>query len=206
MLYLLPGGSSQQTLPAFFGCITAPHGVGTPRAVKEGRLFAVDNECFTRPFDPLRLNKHLERLLPYRNSCLFVVVPDIPWHNNERVFDAQTTLEMFDEYATHPIFSGWPLAYAAQNGAESLPIPSNATAVFIAGDTEWKESDAALSVVSRAKSAGMWTHAGRVNTKARLTHFRLAGVDSADGTGLAYAPNRVMRELTRWMTQRTFIF
>jgi hypothetical protein len=201
MIYLLAGKYSLKAHPLFFGCMTAPHGLGLPLPVKEGRLFAVDNECFTRPFDPLRMQAHLQRLAPYLNRCAFVTVPDIPWHNGQRVFEAQITLEMFEEYANHIIFRGWPLAYVAQNGAESLPIPTEATAVFIGGDTTWKESDAALSVIKRAQARGMWVHVGRVNTKARLTHFRLARVDSVDGTGVTFAPKRVMAELTRWLSQ-----
>lgn len=165
-------------------------------------MFAVDNECFTKPFDPMRMAATLEATRPYIKQCLFVVVPDIPWHNGERVFDATITLEMFDEYATHPIFNDWPLAYVAQNGAESLPFPAEASAIFIGGDTEWKESDAALSVIKRAQKKGLWVHVGRVNSKRRINHFALAVVDSVDGTGVTFAPDRVMEQLTRWLAQK----
>ena len=165
-------------------------------------MFAVDNECFTKPFDLMRMAATLEATRPHIKQCLFVVVPDIPWHNGQRVFDATITLEMFDEYANHIIFRGWPLAYVAQNGAELLPIPAEASAVFIGGDTEWKESSAALSVIKRAQERGLWVHVGRVNSKRRINHFALAGVDSVDGTGLTFAPDRVMEQLTRWLAQK----
>jgi hypothetical protein len=146
--------------------------------------------------------RQLKRLEPYKNQCLFVTVPDISWLNNKRVFDAQTTLDMFEEWATHPLFSPWPLAYVAQNGAESLPIPK-CSAVFIGGDTDWKLSDAAKHVIRRAHGRRLWVHVGRVNTKSRIIHFDMLGANSVDGTGYRYAPRRVMGELTRWLSQPT---
>jgi hypothetical protein len=168
-------------------------------------LFAVDNECFTKPFDPLGMHELLKNSQPYHQKCLFVVVPDIPWHNGQRVFDAQITLEMFDEYANHVALKGWPLAYVAQNGAESLPIPNEASTVFIGGDIAWKESKAAISVIKRAQARGMWVHVGRVNSRRRIRHFQLAGVDSVDGTGIIYEPNKVIKQLTRWIGQPPLI-
>jgi hypothetical protein len=201
VIYLLPGSTSLEGYPDFFGCMITPHRLTPSLPILEGRAFGVDNQCFTKPFNPHRMYRLLQNLAPYRAQCRFVTVPDIPWVNNERVFDAQITVEMFEEYANHMMFKGWPLAYVAQNGAESLPFPEGATTIFIGGDTAWKCSEAALSVIRRAHEQGLWTHVGRVNSKKRLTHFRLAHACSSDGTGAALAPTRVMKQLNHWLAQ-----
>jgi len=206
MIYLLPGKSSYKNLPIHFGNLTSPHRTSPPLPIKEGRWFAVDNQCFTKPFNVLRMNDLLKNLLPYKKNCLFVVVPDIPWLDGRRVFDAQITLDMFYEYGSHVIFRGWPLAYVAQNGAECLPIPAEAAAVFVGGDILWKESEAALYVIKKAKSQGLWVHVGRVNSRRRIRHFQLAGVDSVDGTGITYEPSSVLKQLTRWLSQAPLPF
>jgi hypothetical protein len=49
------------------------------------RLWALDNECYLRPFDNERWLAHWHRLFPYSKRCLFVLLPDKP-------FDARETL------------------------------------------------------------------------------------------------------------------
>jgi hypothetical protein len=119
-------------------------------------------------------------MLPYRSNCIFLAGGDI-------VCDAKATLETYEEFEHY--FSPWPLAYVAQNGAEDLPIPDSCSAVFIGGDTEWKCSMAAVSVIKRAQALGKHIHIGRVNWGKRYRIFRvLAGSEgfTCDGTRTRY--------------------
>lgn len=109
------------------------------------------------------------------------------WQGGDIVFNAETTLEAYEEFKYY--FRDWPLAYVAQNGAESLPIPDDCTAVFIGGDTAWKESYEAVSVINRALEMDKHIHIGRVNWWRRYEMFRaLPGSDgfTCDGTRVRY--------------------
>ena len=76
MMYLWPQAGSMYHMPESFGCITtAAHG-SVPRGIRQGRLWALDNECFSRPFCFDRWQKHWLRLAYYSKRCLFVFVPD----------------------------------------------------------------------------------------------------------------------------------
>lgn len=117
---------------------------------------------------------------PYQSRCLFLAGGDI-------VGDATTTLETYAEFEHY--FTDWPLAYVAQNGAENLPIPATCAAVFIGGDTEWKESMEAVSVIKRAQTMGKHIHIGRVNYERRYRLFSmLEGSENftCDGTRPRY--------------------
>ena len=104
----------------------------------------------------------LDRMAPYKDQCLFIGGFDV-------LFDAQETLDAYQEFKGY--FDGWPLAYVAQNGAESLPIPDDCAAVFIAGTTAWKESHEAITVIQRAQAMGKHIHIGRVNWWRRYQLF-----------------------------------
>jgi hypothetical protein len=54
MLYLWPQAGDVSDLPAGFGIMTRPADHTVPQGVRNGRPFAVDNEAFTRGFDPAR--------------------------------------------------------------------------------------------------------------------------------------------------------
>ena len=94
------------------------------------------------------------------------------------------------------------LAFAAQDGQESLPFPEEADWVFIAGSTEWKLSDAAANVMQRAWDARMHIHIGRVNSQKRYRHFRRLAeqldldIVSCDGTAARFHPTQALRRLT----------
>lgn len=179
MIYLSPQASG---IPDHYGQIVTPASfTSNPR----GKVFAVDNGVFTGKFDPDRFMKFLESLKPHQARCLFVAAPDV-------VGDYVATLERYDEW--YPVLraEGWPVAYVAQDGSEAADLPK-CQAVFIGGSTEWKLSEAALGVIRLAKSRGVWVHVGRVNTQRRIRHFQLSGVDSVDGTTIAFAPDEGKR-------------
>lgn len=148
------------------------------RAQQPEQRFCIDNGAFGN-FDAALFLRLVERESPRRDLCRFVTVPDV-------VGDAMRTLEVFSIWRRKPELAGWPLALVVQNGQEHLPIPwAHIAAIFIGGDTAWKEGPGAMACLKAAKALGKWIHVGRVNTPGRYEHFKKAGADSIDGTGLA---------------------
>lgn len=139
-------------------------------------VWAADNEAYGRGFDAVRMFDWLEKMKPWRDSCLFVAVPDC-------VGDAVQTLELYREWAWH--FDGWPLAFVAQDGQENLPLPNYYDTLFVGGSTEWKVGSGAEAVIRLAQRQFKHIHIGRVNWGQRYRHFALMrGSESwtCDGT------------------------
>jgi len=158
-----------------------------------GLQYAVDNEAFTGKFEPKKFVRHLLRVKKNHGltDCLFVVAPDV-------VADAQATLDRFVVW--QPILAdlGFPVALAAQDGLQNLPIPwDTLDAIFVGGTTEWKLSEAAATIMWNAHARGKWLHAGRVNSVTRLDSFKVKP-DSIDGTHWVYRPDIY---LARWHRQ-----
>jgi len=207
MMYLWPQAGSMHGMHRRFGVITTAAHRCVPAGIKEGRLWALDNECFRRPFDYDRWLTHWHRLYPYSKRCLFVVVPDKPFDAGETLalwrhwhYKLHRQLDRFDNLAD--VCKPWlGLAFAAQDGQESLPLPEGADWVFIAGSTEWKLSEAAASVMQRAWDAGMHIHIGRVNSQKRYRYFRRLAerldldIVSCDGTAARFDPARALYHL-----------
>lgn len=154
------------------------------------------------PFDESAFWKMLYRLMPYRKTCKFVVVPDVP-------FDWNATLDKY--YGWHKTIQnlGFPRAIAVQNGATVDNIPWNdCEAIFIGGSTEWKRSLAEIvtvgddlplfsgipakvvihsevpCIIEEARRRGKWVHMGRqANSWKQFRQARKWNVDSVDGSG-----------------------
>ena len=140
------------------------------------RPWAIDNGAFSR-FEERAFFSLLDRESHHKENCLFVTVPDV-------VGSARRTLEVFERWKKR--LMGWKLALACQDGQEHLTIPwDDIDAVFIGGSTNWKCSDYAVHIIKAAKLLGKWVHIGRVNHAPRFEHFKQAGADSFDGTGIA---------------------
>lgn len=123
----------------------------------------------------------LAELVP-SESCLLIVSPDA-------YPDAVESQRRGLEFAPLIRELGFPVAVVAQDGAERLRWPwDEFDCLFIGGErrtpgrSEWKESDAAAQLVTRARNAGKWVHMGRVNTPRRLRLAWRMGCQSADGT------------------------
>ena len=104
MRYLLPVGG---VVDKRFGILTTPSHKGIPSGILAGMDWAADNEAFTKEFDPASYFSWLDTMLPYRDTCLFVTVPD-------KVGDAAATIELFNRWYVY--YTGWPLAFVAQDG------------------------------------------------------------------------------------------
>lgn len=178
MLVLLDTSETLEVCEQEIGCkveqlLTPLNGFKLQRP---GSPFAIDNGAFAG-FKPKAFLSRLERVQEHREHCLFVVVPDV-------VGSARRTLEVFDRWVSR--IPGWPLALAAQDGQEDMPIPwDDISAIFIGGTTDWKLSKEAEQVIRAAQALEKWVHVGRVNTPGRFEHFERLGVDSIDGTGLS---------------------
>lgn len=182
MMFLLPVGG---VVDYRFGILTAPNHFGIVAGIVAGMPWAADLGCTDGPgyikrIDVSKTVEWLAKMEPYRSTCLFLAGGDV-------VGNAAETLELYAGFASN--FPGWPVAYIAQDGSESLTIPETCAAVFIGGDTEWKESMAAVSVIKRAQAMGKHIHIGRVNWERRYKLFSmLAGSEdfTCDGTRTRY--------------------
>jgi hypothetical protein len=164
-----------------WGYLTAPNHFSVITGIKNGAWWGADLGCvdgpkFVKKIEYIRAREWLIIMEPYKKKCLFVAGGDV-------VGDARRTLAKFEQFTNH--FRGWPLAYVAQDGAESLPIPKQAAALFLGGSTKWKLSSGAIEVIKRAQTNGLHIHIGRVNWRTRYNAFRiLSGSDkfTCDGT------------------------
>lgn len=187
MRFLLPtGGIIDDT----FGILTTPSHKGIPMGIIAGMDWAADNEAFTRSFDSLRYFAWLENMKPHKSKCLFVTIPDA-------VGNAQATIDLFYQWKDR--FTGWPIAFVAQDGQEYLPFPEHFDTLFIGGTSEWKMSLAAIDCIHRAQREYKRIHIGRVNWFRRYKHF--ASLDGSeeftcDGTRTRY--EGVQRASAAW--------
>lgn len=164
-----------------YGIITAPNHKGIPYDIKAGKSWAADLGCLDGPAFVKRVNlsavaEWLPLMRPFKASCLFLAGGDI-------VGNAEATLEAYEEFKHY--FNDWPLAYVAQNGAESLPIPEDCAAVFIGGIEipgrylksgklmDWKDSPEAVEIIRRAQAMSKHIHIGRVNWYRRYKIFTI---------------------------------
>ncbi|MER5443185.1 hypothetical protein, partial [Streptomyces sp. NPDC002790] len=170
----------------------------------EGALYACDNSKFGSDgkgrYWPgaeawfAWLSRTIERYGPDR--CLWALAPDQP-------FDAAGTLTESLPWLTRIRQLGVPAAFAAQDGCDHpglLPWDSF-DVLFLAGSTEWKLGAVAERLAREAKDRGKGVHMGRVNSRSRLRTAEWFGCDSADGTYLAYGPDKNLPKLLKWLDE-----
>jgi hypothetical protein len=173
--------------------IATPAG-GSPPA--PGVAWCADNACYSGryPGDE-RYLAWLARRQPHAGRCGFATAPDV-------VADAATTLVRAAPMLPRIRELGYPAALVAQDGLEHLPVPWGSFEVlFLGGTTGWKLSPAAAGLAARARTHGLAVHMGRVNSLRRLRHAAAIGATSADGTLLAYGPDRHLSTLLSWLDQ-----
>ncbi len=169
-----PGGAVP---PNFAGIISSPAIAGISVPIVNGAPWAADNGAFTG-FSPERFFPWLEKMKPYRSTCLFVACPDA-------VGDYEATRRLWQQWYLH--LSDWPVAYVGQDG--ETDIPPEASALFVGGTTDWKLSQQAGDLIRLAQSRNLHVHIGRVNWGKRYRHFRLmAGSEdfTCDGNRARY--------------------
>lgn len=194
MLYL--SGSKNDALKPYLadgviGLLLTPN---TGYRLEGISAWAMDNGCFSgRYLGDERYLALLHKLRAHRTRCLFVAAPDV-------VEDAEATLELFPRIAPELKNDGWPVALVAQDGMDATSIPwGDLDYLFLGGSTKWKLSGATDSLIAAAKGVGKKVHVGRVNSFRRFQHFAALGCDSADGTFLAFGPDKNLPRLINWI-------
>ena len=135
----------------------------------------------------------LARKAPDAGTCLFATAPDI-------MGDAQATLDRSAPWLPRIRDLGYAAALVAQDGLEELDVPwDDFDVLFVGGTTDWKLGPAAAELCREAKARGKGVHVGRVNSYKRLSHAAIAmHADTADGTFLAFGPDKNLPRLTMW--------
>jgi hypothetical protein len=177
------------------GYLAGP-GHGSRAKVAHFPFWAADNGCYTQG-DRFDLAAYLEWLagLPARERCLFATAPDV-------VADAAATWERSAPVLPVLRGMGYAPALVAQDGIERTVIDWSAFDVlFIGGTTAWKLSHIAYALIGEAKGRGKRVHVGRVNSLIRLRAMCCAGADSADGTMIAYGPDKRLPQLLGWLAE-----
>lgn len=163
--------------------------------VQAGLPWGADNGCFLRSekFTEGGYLEWLESWADHRNACLFATARD-------ELGNAEATLDLALPMLPKLRSLGYRAALVAQDGLDRLPVPWSAFDVlFVGGSTSFKLSEAAYQLVAEAKRRGKQAHMGRVNSLQRLRAAHAAGYDSADGTFVAFGPDRRFPELLGWL-------
>lgn len=157
--------------------------------------WAADNGCFSSP-ELFRLDSYLVWLAArrfWRDTCLFATAPDV-------LGDARATWLRSAPILREIRDLGLPAALVAQDGLEGMAVDWDAFDVlFIGGSTSWKLSHHAKVLTARAKQQGKSVHMGRVNGVRRMQTALMWGCDSADGTYLAYGPDKNVPRLCHFL-------
>jgi len=179
-----------------FGCMTTPD---QGNRLPDGALWAADNGKFGKGWPGpeawyLWLKDTVERYGTKR--CLFAVAPDQPFDAAGTLYESRPWLPMIRAL-------GIPAAFAAQDGCEHglLPDWDEFDVLFLAGSTEWKVGQVALSLSWEAKARGKRVHMGRVNSRKRLRTAESFGCDTADGTYFAFGPLINLARMGRWAAE-----
>jgi len=172
--------------------------IATPKQgnpIPPGATWCADNGCFGKgyPGDNAWFAWLQSFTIEERARCVFAVAPDVvgdAWRSHLRSFPWLAKIRKL----------GYPAAYVAQNGAELHPVPwHDFDVLFIGGDTAWKLGPHARALVAEAKRRGKWVHMGRVNSQRRLAYADAIGCDSADGTYIAFGPDRNFPHVLSWL-------
>lgn len=168
--------------------------IGYSKDRTDGWRWAADNGCFNARWDK---KIWLRWLINVSGDprCLFAVVPDV-------VGDHGATLERWRIW-WHVVHNlDYRPAFVCQDGCVVGEVPwTECGAVFLGGSTEFKLSGEAGAIVAEANRRGIWSHMGRVNSLKRLRIAEAMGCDSADGTYLAFGPDKNMPKLAGWLDQ-----
>jgi hypothetical protein len=185
------GAVTSAMLAGRLGAIDTP---AQGNLIPDGVFLCKDNGCFGKgyPGDEAFLD-WLARSAAEAERCAFAVAPDV-------VGDAVATLERSRPFLNKIRGIGFRVAFVAQNGLEDLTVPwDDFDALFVGGDTTWKLSPVAASLVAEANRRGRWTHMGRVNSWVRFWYARLISCDSVDGTYLTRGPDINLPKVLRWL-------
>jgi hypothetical protein len=164
----------------------------TNKTIKAGWVFALDNGAFNAAtyVGDDRWYAWLAGQDP--TGCLFATAPDV-------VGDHHATLVRSVPWLSRIRALGYPAAFVLQNGATVENVPWDSFDVaFVGGDDAFKLGGAD-DLIREAQRRGKPVHIGRVNSGQRYERFALMGVDSCDGTFLAFGPDVNLPKLLSWV-------
>ena len=175
MILFVSGATATSRRFKSVGELIVPDAGNDPDVLKliPGR-WAMDNGAFIE-FKADRFVAMLQRFHK-RPGCRFVAAPDA-------VGDSHQTALNWPFWSKLIRGCGFAPALVAQDGLTPADVPWGETAaLFIGGHTEWKLGPQAQTLISYAKSRGLWVHMGRVNSQVRIWDAYRKGVDSFDGS------------------------
>lgn len=164
------------------GLMLTPFSQRSSKSSPHDWYWAADNGCFASKWDK---NIWFKWLSSFENKekALFATVPDVVGNHVE-------TVKKWGEYNEQVSSLGYKPAFVLQDGATKDTIPwSSMSCLFIGGTTGFKLSQTARMFCEEAKSRSLWVHMGRVNSLKRMLIAKEWGVDSVDGTYLAFGPD-----------------
>ena len=173
------------------GYLRAP---GGGRSLRPGWVWAADNGVFGKGWPGYEkwlawLDAHSTE---ERTRCLFATAPDV-------VGDHEATVERSLPWLPKIRALGYPAAFVLQNGATIDNVPWETFDVaFVGGDDAFKLGGAD-DLICEAQRRGKHVHVGRVNSGKRYQRFAQMGVDSCDGTFLAFGPELLTPVLLSWV-------
>ncbi|HET7110137.1 MAG TPA: hypothetical protein VFI41_04655 [Gemmatimonadales bacterium] len=157
------------------------------------------------------LNKLVEQMTAGQLAKVrFAAAPDkLDWVTPEGgkpfcIGDATATLDLFRVWAPRIKALGLPVALVAQDGLEDMltEVPWDLVdVVFLGGSDGFKTGEAGRLVTKWAKNLGKEVHMGRVNSGKRLALAQSWGCDTADGTFLAFGPEKNLPRLLAWLDE-----
>jgi hypothetical protein len=171
--------------------------IATPRQGQypaPGMAWCLDNNCFgNEEFNETKWWRWIQSPRLDRSMCKFATAPDV-------VGDAKATIARSAPWLPRIRELGYLAAFVTQDGSERHPPPwGDFDVLFIGGTNDFKLGPVAARLIREAKARDMWVHCGRVNSLKRLTAMDALGCDSADGTVLAFGPERRLPEVLHWV-------
>jgi hypothetical protein len=196
----LTGSVGEAVVPhldsGLIGYMMAPKG---GRKLLAGWKFACDNGRYGKGWPGY--DKWMEWLGRFtaeeRSRCLFATAPDV-------VGDWDATLAESLPWLPKIRALGFKAALVGQDGMTVDATPwDEFDVLFVGGSTEWKLSAAVRELIVAAKQHGKAVHVGRVNSGKRFNLFAGLGVDSVDGTYLAFGPQKLLPNLLWWIERES---
>ena len=146
-----------------------------------GFPYAIDNGAWTAYQQGIPFNSDAFRRLldSHGENANWIAVPDI-------VTAGRRSLDFSVSWLEELKTIGTPLLIPVQDGMEPQdlqPYLHEIGGVFVGGSTDWKVNSIP-SWAAWARQLGLWCHVGRVNSRKRIRHCALSGVNSFDGTSV----------------------
>lgn len=177
------------------GCITTPKQGNT---VPTGAYWCADNGKYGKgwPGDVEWFCWLADRVRRYDASrCLFATAPDV-------VGDPIATLLESYGWLDAVRSLGVPVAFVAQDGCEAPGLVpwGQFDVLFLGGSTDWKLGPA-RDLVGIAHLFDVPVHMGRVNSRRRMLTANEWGCASADGTFIAFGPDKNLPIVLSWLQE-----